>query len=92
VPTGAKTTTRAAAFRTKEIVSQLLPTITFSVSAARQASSGTRQRSFATIQPTGANGKEIEGTLDMAPYGAKSWVEDGKQRWINLIGRTEKEG
>ena len=69
VPTGAKTTTRTAASRTMENVSQLRPTITFSVSAARRASSGTRQRSFATTRPIGANGKETERLSDSSAPG-----------------------
>src|SRR5947209_8144290 len=51
VPTGAKTTTRAAASRTRENVFRLRPTITYSVSAARRARSGTHHKTFATTQP-----------------------------------------
>src|SRR6202000_2691614 len=69
VPTGVRTITLAAASRTTENVYRLRPTITFSVSAAPRASSGTSQRRLATIQPIGKRGKEIKILSDIAPSG-----------------------
>jgi len=78
VPTIAKTTTRPAASRTWENVSRRRPTTTSSVSAVRRASSGTRQRRFATTRPIGVNGKEIERRPDSSAK--EGWVGVGLRR------------